>query len=125
MTAERARPKRLVTFTSCTQPQPFSCAFSERTLMAARRLSRLQHRILTCLVDEYQRTRGGTSLGHRELVQTLGNDPGTLSHSVRTLEARGLITVGRTPGGKADFLALTRAGLKVTSERGLSTCINV
>ncbi len=93
--------------------------------MAARRLSRLQHRILKCLVDEYQRTRGGTSLGHRELVQTLGNDPGTLSHSVRTLEARGLITVGRTPGGKADFLALTRAGLQVTSERGLSTGINV
>lgn len=68
--------------------------------MAPRRLSRLQRRILRCLVGEYQRIQGGTSLGHRELVQTLGSDPGNISHSVRTLEARGLITVGRTPGGE-------------------------
>lgn len=87
--------------------------------MAPRRLSRLQRRILRCLVGEYQRIQGGTSLGHRELVQTLGSDPGNISHSVRTLEARGLITVGRTPGGKADYLALTRAGLKMTLEMGL------
>lgn len=87
--------------------------------MAVRRLSRLQHRILKCLVAEYQRTRGGTSMGHLELVQTLGSDPANISHSVRTLEARGLITVGRTPGGKADYLALTREGLKMTSKIGL------
>ncbi len=93
--------------------------------MAPRRLSRLQRRILQCLVAEYQRTQGRTSLGHRELVQTLGSDPGNISHSVRTLEARGVITVGRTPGGKADYLVLTRAGLTVTSEMGLSTCINL
>ena len=93
--------------------------------MAPRRLSRLQRRILQCLVAEYQRTQGGTSLGHRELVQTLGSDPGNISHSVRTLEARGVITVGRTPGGKADYLVLTRAGLHGTSEMGLSTCINL
>ena len=102
-----------------------SSAFSERPLMAPRRLSRLQRRILQCLVAEYQRTQGGTSLGHRELVQTLGRDPGNISHSVRTLEARGVITVGRTPGGKADYLVLTRAGLHGTSEMGLSTCINL
>jgi len=93
--------------------------------MAPRRLSRLQRRILQCLVAEYQRTQGGTSLGYRELVQTLGRDPGNISHSVRTLEARGVLTVGRTPGGKADYLVLTRAGLTVTSEMGLSTCINL
>ncbi len=93
--------------------------------MAPRRLSRLQRRILQCLVAEYQRTQDRTSLGHRELVQTLRSDPGNISHSVRTLEARGLITVGRTPGGKADYLVLTRAGLHVTSEMGLSTCINL
>jgi DNA-binding MarR family transcriptional regulator len=56
---------------------------------------------------------------HFELVQALGSDPGNISHSVRTLETRGLIPVGRTPGGKADYLALTRAGLKVTSKMGL------
>ena len=39
--------------------------------MAARRLSRLQRRILSRLFAEYQRTQGGVIMGHYELVQPL------------------------------------------------------
>ena len=78
--------------------------------MTPRRLSRLQRRILRCLVAEYRRTNGGTSLAHLDLVKTLGGDKSNISHSLRTLEARGLLTIGRTPGGQALFLDLTPEG---------------
>jgi len=84
--------------------------------MAARRLSRLQRRILTCLMAEYQRTQGGTPLAHFELVLALGGDKSNISHSLRTLESRGLIAIGRTPDSKADFLHLTLEGLNLASE---------
>jgi DNA-binding MarR family transcriptional regulator len=84
--------------------------------MAARRLSRLQRHILRCLFRQYQRTNGVIAMGHRELVQTLRQDKSHISHSLRTLAARGLIVIGRTPGGKADSLALTAEGRKVASE---------
>ena len=58
--------------------------------MAPRRLSRLQRHILKCLMAEYRRTQGGTLLGHYELVQALGRDKSNVSHSLRTLEARGV-----------------------------------
>jgi DNA-binding MarR family transcriptional regulator len=78
--------------------------------MALRRLSRLQRRILSCLLAEYRRTNGGTSLGHVELVKALGGDKGNISHSLRTLETRGLITISRTSGGQASSLDLTSEG---------------
>jgi DNA-binding MarR family transcriptional regulator len=84
--------------------------------MAAQRLSRLQKRILELLVAEHQRTHGGTSLGHFELVQALGKDKSNISHSLRTLEARGWIVIGRTPGGQADYLYLTSVGVEKASE---------
>jgi DNA-binding MarR family transcriptional regulator len=84
--------------------------------MAASRLSRLQRHILRCLWAEEQRTRGLMAMGHLELVRLLGYDKSNLSHSLRTLEARGLLTIGRTPGGKADSLDLTAAGRKMASE---------
>ena len=84
--------------------------------MAAHRLSRLQRHILRGLFTQYQRTQGRMAMGHLELVQTLGHDKSNISHSLRTLEARGLITIGRTPGGKADSLDLTAAGQKMASE---------
>jgi len=84
--------------------------------MAAQRVSRLQKRILRVLLVEHRRTRGGTSMGHYELVKTLGGDKGNLSHSLHTLEARGWIAVGRTPGGQADSLYLTPEGLAKASE---------
>ena len=36
---------------------------------------------------------------------------------MRTLETRGLIPVGRTPGGKTDSLALTRASLHASKPK--------
>ncbi len=81
--------------------------------MAPQRLSRLQRRILRCLLAEYRRTNGGTSLGHVDLVKALEGDQGTLSHSLRTLETRGLITIGRTSGGQASSVDLPSEGRKL------------
>lgn len=83
--------------------------------MVARRLSRLQRRILKCLMAEYQRTQGGTSLAHVVLVRGLRADKSTISHSLRTLESGGVIAIGRTPGGKADSVDLTPEGRKLAS----------
>jgi DNA-binding MarR family transcriptional regulator len=84
--------------------------------MASRRLSRLQRQILTCLMADYRRTQGGTLLGHYELVQALGRDKSNVSHSLRTLEARGLIVISRTPGGQANTVTLTSEGRNLASE---------
>ena len=84
--------------------------------MASRRLSRLQRQILKCLMVEYRRTQGGTILGHYELVQALGRDKSNVSHSLRTLEARELIVISRTPGGQANTVHLTSEGRKLASE---------
>jgi DNA-binding MarR family transcriptional regulator len=84
--------------------------------MATQRLSRLQKRIMRLLLAEHHRTRGGTTMGHVELVKALGGDKSNISHSLRTLEARGMIVIDRTPGGQADSLYLTPEGLKKASE---------
>lgn len=84
--------------------------------MATQRLSRLQKRIMRLLLAEHHRTRGGTTMGHFELVKALGGDKSNISHSLRTLETRGVIVIGRTPGGQADSLYLTPEGLKKASE---------
>ena len=85
--------------------------------MAPRRLSRLQRHILKHVVAEDQRTQGRVSMGHLELMQLLGYDKSNVSHSLRTLETRGLIRIGRTPGGQADFVDLTTEGRNVASHR--------
>ena len=46
-------------------------------------------------------------MGHDALVQALGHNKSNLSHSLRLLETRGFIRMGRTPGGKADVVDLT------------------
>jgi hypothetical protein len=38
---------------------------------------------------------------------------GTLSHSLTTLEAKGLVTITRTPGGQAEAVDLTAQGRQV------------
>jgi len=74
--------------------------------MAGQRVSKLQKRILRLLVAEHHRTQGGTSLSHYELVKALGgySYKGNISQSLRTVEGRGWITIGRTPGGRAEYL---------------------
>ena len=45
-------------------------------------------------------------------MRALPGDKGNMSHSLPTLEARGLIVIGRSPGGNAEFLWLTPEGQK-------------
>ena len=81
--------------------------------MAPTRLSRLQHRILAWLVAEDQRTRGTMAASHEDLVRALvarGHDKGNLSTSLKGLEVKGLVTIARTPGGKAEAVELTPEG---------------
>jgi len=81
--------------------------------MADQRLSRLQRRILAWLWAEHQRTRGTMSASHQDLVRALvarGHDKGHVSASLTGLAAKGLVTITRTPGGKAEAVDLTPAG---------------
>ena len=78
-------------------------------------LSQLQKRILRWLVAAHQRTQGRITSSHQALVRALHGDKGNLSHSLRTLEVRGWIVIGRSSGGKAESLRLTREGQKWAS----------
>jgi DNA-binding MarR family transcriptional regulator len=80
--------------------------------MAAQRLSRRQKHVLHCLAVDHQRARGMITSSHQDLVRALPGDKGNISHSLQTLEARGLIVLGRSPGGKAESLWLTPEGQK-------------
>jgi DNA-binding MarR family transcriptional regulator len=78
--------------------------------MAPERLSRLQRRILTWLAAEDQRTRGTMAASHADLVHALGHDKGNPSTSLKSLEAKGLVRITRTPGGRAQAVDLTAEG---------------
>ena len=78
--------------------------------MTHRRLSQLQRRILAWLLADAQRMGGQTSSSHQELVRTLSSAKGNISQSLRTLEERGWVVIGRSPGGKAEYVVLTAAG---------------
>jgi DNA-binding MarR family transcriptional regulator len=80
--------------------------------MAAQRLSRRQKPILQWLAADQQRTRGMITSSHQDLVRALPGDKGNISHSLRTLEARGLIGIGRSPCGQAASVWLTSQGQK-------------
>ena len=80
--------------------------------MAAQRFSRRQKHILQWLATDHQRTRGMSTSSHQDLVRALLGDKGNISHRLRTLEVRGLIALGRSPGGKAASLWLTPEGQK-------------
>ena len=84
--------------------------------MATQRLSRLHKRILQWVVADHQRTKGFILSSHEELVQALQRDKGTISRSLRLLEVRGWIVIGRSPGGKAHQLTLTPEGQKRATE---------
>jgi len=81
--------------------------------MAPERLSHLQRRILAWLAAEEQRTRGTMSASHEDLVRVLvrrGFDKGNVSTSLKGLAAKGLVTIARTPGGRAEAVDLTPEG---------------
>ena len=81
--------------------------------MARERLSRLQRRILIWLVAEEQRLRDTMAASHEDLVQALvalGFDKGNVSTSLKSIAAKGLVTIARTPGGQAEAVDLTAEG---------------
>jgi DNA-binding PadR family transcriptional regulator len=87
-------------------------------------LSRLQRRILAWLVAEEQRTRGLIASSHRDLVHALPHDRGNLSHSLQNLEAKGLITINRTPSRRAAAVDLTPAGRQVVVNQKTPIVVN-
>jgi DNA-binding MarR family transcriptional regulator len=84
--------------------------------MATWRLSRLQQRILRWLAVDHQRTKGLIVSSHEDLVKALREDKSNISRSLRTLEARGWLMIGRSPGGKAQHVTLTSEGAQRASE---------
>ena len=84
--------------------------------MATWRLSRLQQRILQWLAVDHQRTKGLMVSSHEDLVKALREDKSNISRSLRTLEARGWLMIGRSPGGKAQHVTLTSEGAQRASE---------
>ena len=80
------------------------------------RLSKLQKRMLCWLDAEERRTDRVFSSSHQQLVQALPNAKGNISHSLRLLEARGLVEIGRSPGGQAENVRLTSEGCQKASE---------
>jgi DNA-binding MarR family transcriptional regulator len=89
--------------------------------MAPERLSRLQRRILAYLAQEEARTRGTMAASHADLAHALGHDKGNLSTSLTGLAAKGLVTIARTPGGRAEALELTPAGRRLVVNKGQSS----
>jgi DNA-binding MarR family transcriptional regulator len=82
-------------------------------ITTAVRLSRLKRCILAWLVTEDQRTRGTMATSHEDLVralEALGFDKGNVSTSLKGLAAKGLVTITRTLGGKAEAVDLTAEG---------------
>jgi len=71
--------------------------------------------MLRLLLAEHHRPHGVMAMGHRELVKALAGEQSNISHSLRTLETRGWMVIGRTRGGRAESLDLTPAGLKKAS----------
>lgn len=88
----------------------------EPAKIADRRLSRLHKRILCWLDAEERRTDRLFSSSHQKLVQTLPHAKGNISHSLRLLEARGLVEIGRSPGGQSEYIRLTSEGYQKASE---------
>ena len=75
--------------------------------MTTTRLSHLQRRILQYVYKAEARSGWSVSPSHYELVRALGANKGTISISLRNLEAKGLVQVYRTHGGKAESIWLT------------------
>jgi hypothetical protein len=99
---------------------PVACftlpAGEQRTALAAWRLARRQTHIRPWWAMDHQRTRGRITSRHQDLVRALPGDKGNISHSLQTLEARGLIVIGRSPGGQAESVWLTSEGQKWASQ---------
>jgi hypothetical protein len=101
---------------------PVTCfklpAGEQRTAMAAQRLSRRPKRILQWFAADDQRTRGMITSSHPELMRAVPGDKGNSSQRLQTREARGLMVIGRSPGGKAESVWLISEGQQWASQLG-------
>src|SRR4029450_14155515 len=86
------------------------------TKMADGRLPNLQKRMRGWLDAEERRTKRVFSSSHQQLVQALPHAKGNISHSLRLLAARGLVKIGRAPGGQAEKVRLPSEGCRRASE---------
>jgi hypothetical protein len=68
------------------------------------------------LAVDHQRTKGLIVSSHEDLVKALREDKSHISRSLRTLDARGWLMMGRSPGGTAQHLTLTSEGAQRASE---------
>jgi hypothetical protein len=84
--------------------------------MADGRLSTRQKRMRCWLDAEEKRTKRVFSSSHHQLVQALPHAQGNISHSWHLLAARGLVKIGRSPGGQAENVRLTSEGCQKASE---------
>jgi hypothetical protein len=57
-----------------------------------------------------------TIFNYWDWVRALPGDQGNIRHRLHTLEARGLMVIGRSPGGKAESVWLTLEGQKWASQ---------
>jgi hypothetical protein len=85
-------------------------------MRTATRLSGLQKRLRRWLRVAERRTGGVIASRHQELVQAMPRAKGTLSHSLHLRETQGVIRIGRSPGGQADYRTLTMAGRQKASQ---------
>jgi DNA-binding MarR family transcriptional regulator len=89
--------------------------------MAEPRLSRLQRRILAWIAAEDQRTHGTMAASHEDLAQALvarGHDPRNISTALTGLAAKGLVTITRAFGGRAEAVELTAEGRHQVAQLG-------
>ena len=64
------------------------------------------------------------SASHEDLVQALvarGHDKGNVSASLTGLEVKGLVTITRTPGGRAEAVNVTPAGRGLVVNNSISS----
>ncbi len=95
---------------------PVSARRDEPAKTSGGRLSTLQKRVLCWLDAKERRTDRIFSSSHHQLVQALPHAKGNISDSLRLLEARGLVEIGRSPGGQAEYVRLTSEGYQKASE---------
>ena len=84
--------------------------------MADGRLAKRQKRMLGWLEAEARRTKRVFSSSHQQLVQALAHAKGNIRHSLRLLAARGLVKIGRSPGGQTENVRLTSEGCQKASD---------
>ena len=83
--------------------------------MTAASLSPLHQRLLRWLATAQQRTQARITSSSQARMRALQRDRGKISHSLRTLEVRGWMVIGRSSHGKTESLRRPPEGQKWAS----------